>query len=453
MIPRRCTALIWLCLLGASCGEEPTAPAPTCTEGVDCPVAPMCGDAQVDDGEACDDGNPWGGDGCTPTCAVEEGILEVEPNDDPAFPQDIDGASSVHGALPSGDRDCFALTVPEAGMVTAKLAPDEAGGCSFEAVVELFDDSGVRITSGLPGVDGCATIDASLDTWARYLSAGEYALCVGAIFDQVVPAYTLTLISGDSCSEAGPPPDPTQDLERDGIADVCDDDDDNDGVLDTSDNCPAAPNGPQQPLPWDTSDDGFVRLWLVLGPFTSGVTPGGCEPSLDSFAGMNDSDVAAAIGDSVGATPWFAHYTWPQQSAVLRFTDWFMPTAPREAYAMTWLYAPNVRNGVLAIGADDGLRVWFNGDEVGMNAGCQGVATDQFKYPVTVQQGWNRLLTKVYDGGGGWGQVVRVYYQDEMTPMTDLDVSIAGPMPWLDNQGDLDMDGIGDICDPDPTQM
>lgn len=32
---------------------------------------PACGDAVVDPGEACDDGNVMGGDGCSPTCTVE----------------------------------------------------------------------------------------------------------------------------------------------------------------------------------------------------------------------------------------------------------------------------------------------------------------------------------------------------------------------------------------------
>jgi len=415
-------------------------------------VDPVCGDGAIAGDESCDDGNPWGGDGCRPDCSSEDGLLESEPNDDPLEPQDPAGAATIHGALPSGDRDCYAVSVDEAGFVSAAVVPDDGDSCGAEMVLELYDSEGVRIASGLPGRNGCAALDASQDTWLHYLVAGDYAVCVGVIFESVVPAYTLSIEVGDSCDGEAPTPDATQDLEGDGIADTCDPDDDDDGVDDEADNCPVAPNGPVQPFAWDTSDEGFVRLWLLLGPFTTGVTPGNCEPSPDSFAGPTDADVAAAIGDTSGELAWFADFSWPEQSATLRFTDWFTPAAPREAYAMTWLEAPDEREAIVAVGVDDGIRVWLNGVEVGMNAGCQGVSTDQFQYPVTLQAGWNRLLTKVYDGGGGWGQIVRIYGADATTPMTDLRVSIAGATPWTDDQGDLDNDGIGDLCDPDPSQ-
>ena len=44
-------------------------------------LLPACGDGVVDSGEACDDGDAWGGDGCTPACQVEDGQLDSEPND------------------------------------------------------------------------------------------------------------------------------------------------------------------------------------------------------------------------------------------------------------------------------------------------------------------------------------------------------------------------------------
>ncbi len=40
---------------------------------------PICGDGQLDPGEACDDGNAEAGDGCSDTCQVEEGWMCTEP--------------------------------------------------------------------------------------------------------------------------------------------------------------------------------------------------------------------------------------------------------------------------------------------------------------------------------------------------------------------------------------
>ncbi len=38
------------------------------------PLAPTCGDAELDAPEQCDDGNAVGGDGCSASCALEEAV-------------------------------------------------------------------------------------------------------------------------------------------------------------------------------------------------------------------------------------------------------------------------------------------------------------------------------------------------------------------------------------------
>jgi hypothetical protein len=59
-------------------------------------------------------------------------------------------------------------------------------------------------------------------------------------------------------------------------------------------------------------------------------------------------------------------------------------------------------------------------------------------------------LVKVYDGGGGWGLRLRVRDADGV-PMTDVNTSLSGPQTWRDDQGDLDGDGLGDVCDTTPV--
>ena len=417
------------------------------------PLPEACGNGALETGEVCDDGNTWGGDGCTPWCSVEEGLLEVESNDSPDEAQELEGPTVIHGALPTNDRDCYSILVGEAGAVGASLSTGPDGSCPFESFIELWDPAGLRVIAGLPALSsGCPAIDPDVETRARYLVAGAYVVCVTGAFDSAaVPGYTLSIEVFDSCTDLAPlPPNADQDIDGDEIADVCDSDDDNDGVHDVADNCPTVPNGPLQPWPWDSSDSGFVHNWLVLGAFTDGITPGGCEPSPDSFTGLADADAAPALGDMVGPDSWFAHVRAPSESAVLRFTDYFNPAAPREAYAAVWIYAPEQRDAVLFLGVDDGWRAWLNGAEVGVISGCQGVGVDQFQFPVTLQMGWNRLVQKVYDGGGGWGFVTRFRYDDGLTDMTDLGVSIGGPADWADNQGDMDGDGVGDVCDLTP---
>ena len=61
------------------------------------------------------------------------------------------------------------------------------------------------------------------------------------------------------------------------------------------------------------------------------------------------------------------------------------------------------------------------------------------------------LLMRIYDQGGGWGNVVRFKETDSDTPVGDLRLSLSPDGPWTDDQGDQDGDGLGDFCDPEPT--
>jgi hypothetical protein len=82
-------------------------------------------------------------------------------------------------------------------------------------------------------------------------------------------------------------------------------------------------------------------------------------------------------------------------------------------------------------------------------ASCQGVGTDQFRLDVDLIEGWNLLMVKVRDRGGGWGLRARLKTRDG-DPLRDLLVSLAGPTPWRPDQSDGDGDGLGDVCDPTP---
>jgi len=66
-------------------GTAPSTPvdsaAPYDTAGVneDVPQVPICGDGILQPGEACDDGNPIPGDGCSGVCTIEPGFVCPTP--------------------------------------------------------------------------------------------------------------------------------------------------------------------------------------------------------------------------------------------------------------------------------------------------------------------------------------------------------------------------------------
>jgi len=73
------------------------------------------------------------------------------------------------------------------------------------------------------------------------------------------------------------------------------------------------------------------------------------------------------------------------------------------AYGLTYLHAPENMDAVLALGSDDGVAVWVNGQEVYRHMAARPYASRQDRVPVKLKAGTNTVLLKVNQGGGGWG--------------------------------------------------
>ncbi|MFO0725484.1 MAG: myxococcus cysteine-rich repeat containing protein [Myxococcota bacterium] len=104
-------------------------------------AAACCGNGELDEGEACDDGNSTSGDGCSASCAVE-GLGEVEPNDTPATANPltlIAGSATISGSLrETGDVDSYRFHAPADSTLTASIEPD---GCALHVSLVLSPSS------------------------------------------------------------------------------------------------------------------------------------------------------------------------------------------------------------------------------------------------------------------------------------------------------------------------
>ena len=159
----------------------------------------------------------------------------------------------------------------------------------------------------------------------------------------------------------------------------------------------------------------------------------------------DEADAAPAIGDAVGGYVW---WPWFEPGHTVALDDILGGPAPHEAYAFTWVHSDVEQAVTLAWGADDGSRVWLNGSLVRNDPTCHGTVTDQFQEPVTLLAGWNRLLIKVRDHGGGFGFKAR--FKDDLgRPLTTLKTSFIAD-DFSDTQQDGDGDGDGDLCDRTP---
>jgi len=416
----------------------------SCTEAT-------CGDGVTDSGsgEDCDDSNPWGGDGCSPGCLYDLGSPEQEPNDTEEEAQPITGGESFTGFLTQDDRDCYAIEIEEGGWLSADLAGDGEGSCPGPSTLSLYSPAGDLLATGSPGSDeGCSPILPHRAEAARFMTAGAWTLCVDPFQGIPVATYTLQWEAGnDSCSLDGVPVLPAADPDADGLINLCDDDDDGDGVLDEEDNCPNVPNGPVDPN-ITSGSSGFLRHWLLAGPYFGNSSEESCRPSETALLGSDDDgNVSPHVGDAAGDSVWSVHI---DSDSRIDFEHLRTEDAPREVYILTWLHSATDRPVVLALGPDDGVRAWLNGEEVGEVDGCQGTTADQFRLEAQLLSGWNPLLLKVYDQGGAWGTFVRFYDAETNVVVDDLDVSLTPDGAWADDQTDSDGDGIGDYCDPEP---
>jgi hypothetical protein len=170
-----------------------------------------------------------------------------------------------------------------------------------------------------------------------------------------------------------------------------------------------------------------IGRWWIVGPF-----PGEFHaPSLDLVFPPEESvDLAATYEGKDGKT-----VTWKRVERVIAenadlgeeftvdFVEQFGQVSHAVAYAYTHLKAPRDMEVTLAIGSDDGVAAWLNGQEVHRRHVPRPYSPKQEFVPVKLTKGVNTLLVKVNQWGGGWELGVHVETPDG-TPVPDVTVHL-----------------------------
>ena len=85
------------------------------------------------------------------------------------------------------------------------------------------------------------------------------------------------------------------------------------------------------------------------------------------------------------------------------------------AYALAEIKASAPTNVMLAVGSDDGIKIWHNGKLVHDNWIPRAVNKDEDLVPLKLVKGSNQILLKVQDMEGGWGFEARMLDKAALT--------------------------------------
>ncbi|SDH83187.1 hypothetical protein [Bacteroides ovatus] len=158
----------------------------------------------------------------------------------------------------------------------------------------------------------------------------------------------------------------------------------------------------------------YINTWYMIGPWDSYgredfsiVHPPEISVDFDAVytdgqvgTGImeTDSDPIKVIGEEVhldGTLRWKFMQSESMHNTVP------VTTGNSTYYAYTELYFDEATTMLVAIGTDDSGRVWINGKDVWRDYGTSWYNIDEHIAPFEFRQGWNRVLVRLENGGGG----------------------------------------------------
>ncbi len=140
-----------------------------------------------------------------------------------------------------------------------------------------------------------------------------------------------------------------------------------------------------------------IPHWLVAGSFSNqenGNVP--VQPFID------ETHITPDEGEKAGDALWTA----VDQHAIDFLHAGFSKTINVMAYAFVYIYSKQDQLATLLLGSDDGAMVWLNGLPVWSKTVInRSMIENEDSIAIQLNKGYNRLLVKVEQAGGGWGLV------------------------------------------------
>jgi dienelactone hydrolase len=143
-------------------------------------------------------------------------------------------------------------------------------------------------------------------------------------------------------------------------------------------------------MPWTRGGTDYVRQWMVAGPIPCRLE----EDCLGSEAGAHSGESMELELANGGTVKWRANRTWGDVGGI----GGDGPTQGAVGYAQAVIMRETAGKAALALGSDNGLRAWLNGQQVLVRDGVRALAFDDDVVEVDLKAGANLLLLKVEAG-------------------------------------------------------
>jgi CubicO group peptidase (beta-lactamase class C family) len=169
-----------------------------------------------------------------------------------------------------------------------------------------------------------------------------------------------------------------------------------------------------------TEASSFMRTWWIAGPMFVSSTP---NPDGQFQEEAFKKDIISQV-EVVAGKPFPAvHYqnadvVWKLNTSTDDVTDLDALHNKADfafAYALAEIQSDSAKRTFLAVGSDDGIKVWHNGKLVHDNWVGRGVVPDQDIVSIDLIKGSNQILIKVQDWAGGWGFTARLLGKKDYT--------------------------------------
>jgi hypothetical protein len=136
---------------------------------------------------------------------------------------------------------------------------------------------------------------------------------------------------------------------------------------------------------------GFLMNWHVIGPFDNT----GRRGFADAFPPEKTIDLQASYPGKSGAVAWRS-FDGKDELGVIDINQVCGALKEVTAYAYTEFQSPTAGPAELRLGCKNGWKLWFNGRFLfGRDEYHFGSEIDQYRFPVQLERGANRILVKV----------------------------------------------------------